>query len=226
MRIRILGLLCFGLMATLATSAKANFVTNGEFETPNIGANGVVTYGFGSTAITGWTVVAGANSPAGTGSVDLVGSSFFPSTDGVGQSIDLDGTTPPNSAGGITQLISGLTAGSTYTLSFYYANNPGANSASAMVSIDGLSTTITHSGSVATSLAGMNYTLATYTFTATASNTLSFISTDPTADLNGIVLDNVSITGPTVVPEPASCAMLGLGLLAVGAYTRARRRTA
>jgi hypothetical protein len=224
MKTRILGLISFGLMAILATDAKANFVVNGEFEVPNVGGTGFQNFGVGSTAITGWTVASGVNNP-GQGSVDLVSNSFFPSTDGVGQSVDLDGTYG-NPAGGLTQTLVGLTAGYFYTLQFFYANNPAGLSSSALVSVGSLTTGITHSGSNGNSLAGMNYTTGTYTFAATGSTQLlSFLSTDPAADLNGIVLDNVSVNF-AAIPEPASCAMLGLGLLAVGAYTRARRRTA
>jgi hypothetical protein len=224
MKTRILGLLSFGLMALLATDARANLVLNGEFQSPTVGS-GFQTFAVGSTGITSWTVVSGVANP-GSGSVDLISPTYFPSSDGVGQSVDLDGTGSSNVTGGISQSITGLITGATYTLQFFYANNPAGASSSANVSIGSLTTSITHSGSVGTSLATMNYTTGTYTFTALGTTQLlSFVSTDPSADQNGIVLDNVSINLLSV-PEPASCAMLGLGLLAAGVYTRSRRRTA
>jgi hypothetical protein len=222
MKTRILGLLAFGLMAFLATDAKANLVTNGDFSSPPL-AGGFQTFAVGSTGITGWTVASGVANP-GFGSVDLIASTYFPVP--TGQSVDLDGTGSSNVTGGLTQTLTGLVAGGTYTLQFFYANNPAGVSSSANVAIGSLTTGITHSGSVGTSLATMNYTTGSYTFIAYGtSQVLSFTSTDPANDQNGIVLSNVSVNLLSV-PEPASCAMLGLGLLAAGVYTRSRRRTA
>jgi hypothetical protein len=45
------------LISLLASSAlAANLISNGTFESPNIGGVGSVSYAAGSTAITGWTV--------------------------------------------------------------------------------------------------------------------------------------------------------------------------
>ena len=89
--------------------------------------------------------------------------------------------------------MSGLTVGSLYTLDFFYANNP-AGTSSALVTIGSLSQMITHSGST---LAAMNYTEATFVFTATNS-LLAFTSQDPGGDFTGIALDDVSIVSARV----------------------------
>jgi choice-of-anchor C domain-containing protein len=214
MKFRALGLLTFGLLATLAADAKANFVVNGGFESPAISGGATFqTYAVGSTGITGWTVIPGTNSGA-SGSVDLIGS-YFPAHSGA-QSVDLDGSSIPG-PGGLSQTITGLVQGTSYVLDFFYGNNPNGTTASATVSIGTLTTTITHSGST---FGVMNYTEGTYSFVATGTTQiLTFTSTDPSNDVNGIALDDVSIS----VPEPASCAMLGLGMLAVGAYARRRK---
>jgi hypothetical protein len=206
-----------GLLASLAIDARADFVVNGGFEMPVIG-QGFQTFPVGSTAITGWTVISGVNDP-GSGSVDLLHNALQPAYAGL-QAVDLDGTGFPG-AGGLSQDVSGLTVGSLYTLDFFYANNPFGSSSSALVTIGDLSVTITHSGST---IAAMNYSEGTYTFTADNS-LLSFSSLDPANDNNGIILDNVSIAG-AAVPEPSSCVMLGLGLLSVVGFVLGRQRTA
>jgi hypothetical protein len=223
MKTRFLALLAFSLIATFADDVAANSVTNGGFETPVIGGN-FTTFALGSTAITGWTVISGASDP-GSGSVDLL--SGFQTPHSGAQSIDLDGSPGfgASFAGGISQTLTGLTPNANYTLDFFYSNNPNGSSSSAMVTVGNLSTIITHSGS---GFGTPNYTEATFTFTASsATQVLSFSSTDSASSVNGIILDDVSVNASAAVPEPASLGMLLLGLGTVGLVAvRWRRRTA
>jgi len=155
--------------------------------------------------LTGWTIV--------SGSVDLVGSSYWPAFSGV-QSIDLDG----DNAGTISQTFA-TTPGSTYKVGFWYSNNTGTSATVGMhVSVVDSSatpltlfgTSVTHQGATNSN---MNYIDDTGTFTAdTTSSTLTFASTDSPGSDQGIALDAVSVTATGTSPEPSSLALLALVL--------------
>ena len=98
-------------------------------------------------------------------------------TDG---SVDLDGLNP----GGIEQMISGLISGDKYTLTFALSGNPDGPpiTKSVDVSIGSVSDdNFTYTLTGANSLSNMLWETETVTFTAGASNILSFASQD--ADL-------------------------------------------
>jgi len=172
-------------------------IVNGGFEQPTpLPHVWGEEFSAGSTDIPGWTVV--------SGSVDVTPTSWFDPYQGA-QSLDLDGSHP----GSIEQLFA-TTIGTTYELSFAYANNPGQlgtfdgpQTADVTVTDSGgmtlLSSTITHTGSTPTA---MNYQIFTDTFVAdTTITTLKFTSTDPSYSNNGIALDAVSVS-PAPTPTP------------------------
>lgn len=164
-------------------AAGSNLIANGSFECPSIWQqNSVVEYDAGSTAITGWTV--------SSGSVDLVGSSYWTAQDG-NQSIDLAGS----SSGALSQTVL-TTSGDKYTLSWYMAANLNCGQAikTMNVSWNGASVaTPTFDGTGHTSTS-MGWTQGSIVVTATAStSTVTFADATPDDSQCGAALDDVSL---------------------------------
>jgi choice-of-anchor C domain-containing protein len=166
----------------------AGLVANGSFE---MGTNPGISTDVSapnSTAITGWTVEAG--------SVDYIGSRWT-AGDGV-RCLDLSGT----DAGTISQMISGLTPGQHYRLSFLMAANPEVGSITARLraSIGGASQEFSFQQS-GFSTANLGWTEKSLVFTASsASHKLSFTSLNP--GWAGAALDRVAMTVSTTPPPP------------------------
>ena len=206
----------FALLAAqflTVTPSDANLILNSGFEQPTTSTDLFIPAG--DLSLVAWTVV--------SGSVDVVPNtgrwSAFEGT----QSLDLDG----QSAGTIEQFFA-TTAGTTYLLSFEYANNL-APPISATVSVLGagafplLSQDISHSSSTALD---MDWTHFVSPFTAnSAMTTLRFSSLDFPSSFAGIALDAVSVI-PFAIPEPQTYAMMlvGLGLLAFGRVAGCRKK--
>jgi choice-of-anchor C domain-containing protein len=195
------------LGATASNAAVA--IVNGSFEDGSIDPGVFTTLGAGSTAITGWLV--------GGAGVDYIGS-YWQASDGA-RSIDLSAL----GAGSLSQILSGLTIGQTYTVSFDLAGNPdsGASTKVAVVT-DGATSTSYDFLQGSHTKAAMGWETHTFSFKATGENaTLTFSSAQD--DAYGPALDNVSILSGAV-PEPATWAMMILGFGVVGASLRTRRR--
>ena len=134
-----------------------------------------------------------------------------------------------NARGALQQTINGLTAGTVYTLTFAWAadqlsGRTGATTEQLQVSL-GSETHLTGILSDASQSATAWHT-ATMSFTATGSSeVLSFLSLGTPEGLPPMaLLDNVSLTN--TVPEPATWGLMLLGVAAVGASLRMRRRAA
>ena len=203
------------LAALLAASAgpvsAAEVIVNGGFEQPTV--TGTCCTTTPTDPLPGWTVTAGdVNVVIGTfgstnGNLAFEGSQYL---DIVGQQ--------PN--GALEQDFATI-AGQTYTVSFAYSHNlfGGAPAASGLFSVDVLGGVLTHMGGTTNDLGWSTYLGQ---FVAQGSSATIAFSGAQSTDNAGLFLDAVSVTG--AVPEPATWAMLILGLGMVGGAMR--RQTA
>ncbi len=222
---------------TLGASAHATqFVTNGDFTTLTNGVGQIDN----TTTATGWSsgasynfVMADANvgSPGDYGSLKLwtAGNGGASSWDGLaahsGNFVAMDGA---YRTGPVSQMITGLTIGKTYTLSYSYAF--GQQNGFSGDTIQHLTTTLGGDYSSTTP----DYSLVTHSFsgwtdvtakikaTATSEN-LSFLAYGNLPVPPFALVSNVSLTG--AVPEPATWGLMIVGLGGLGALARRRRAT-
>lgn len=223
------------LLAVAALSATnichANLISNGGFEVPALAAG---TYQTINSTNDDTTV--GFNWEVFYGDVDVAHlpvSPFIEYTAYKGnQALDLNG----NNNGAIRQDFATI-FGQLYSLSFAYADNPNIDTgeigpSTANIEVTDLinnnsllfSDSISHSTSTNGPPASADWKLFSRTFTAASTTTrLTFTSTSGSTPSAGIILDDVKVEAVTAsVPEPATFALLGLGLIGLG-FSRRRR---
>jgi hypothetical protein len=225
------------ILFIFASPARAtqSYVINGSFETTTAGTGQL---GFNTNA-TGWTNVVnggvdGYNFLFAPGTADTTGATGVDGNlklwgPGDGSANGLPASSPDGGnyvaadgiyeTGAIQQQITGLTIGTSYTLGFYWAGAQqsgytGVNTEGWQVSFTGDPTQDTAIASNTTE-GFTGWMHQTFTFIAqSATPTLSFLAVGtPNGEPPFSLLDGVSLTQTT--PEPATNALIGLGLLGI-----------
>lgn len=186
-------LFAIGTLAICSTSAQAQLIVNGSFESASV--NPFATLSTGSTAISGWTV---------GGSIDYVGADWVASNGS--RSLDLNGLSP----GSISQTFSTI-PGQRYEVLFDMAANTGLFPPDPPVTMTlrtsaaGVSEVFSF-GTLGHSYGNMGWQTKHFGFTATdAATTLSFTSLSAATGSAGPALDNVIAA---LVPEPSTLGLL------------------
>ncbi len=220
---RILGFFLWCSVAVAATPAVANLVANGSFEMPAVPVGGTATFGAGSTAITGWTVVG-----VGADAASLVSTSFtqsgvtFQAQDGQ-QWIDLAGHLSNAQTSGVTQNIA-TTLGGLYEISFYVGSaDDNVNNfffpSTIDLSINGGPRAPFTNPIAPPNMLNWRQFVVPFVATGGSTNITFFNGGAPNNFLSA--LDNVVVE--RVVPEPATCVMIVAGLMGVAASALRRR---
>jgi hypothetical protein len=226
---KILGLIAGAAMLLGAQSAYAVTIVNGGFDSPAAG-NPFDALGTGNNAsLPGWTV--------GGNGVDHIGDLWQPQAGS--SSLDLSGSNG-NGHGSISQLVSGLTVGQEYKISFYISGNIGegqdtksldlglySDASLSLASFEDGAGYIYNTLLKNNSNADMKWALETFTFVASQSAYyLAFFDTSASANKSGAALDSISIASTAVTPIPPAILLFASALGGMGFLGYRRRKQA
>jgi choice-of-anchor C domain-containing protein len=217
-RPRSLAVLLAVALSCTATTAKANSLVNGSFETGNYSPiinTSYVIVSPGATNITGWTV--------GGAGVDWHQNSFeiqnaFDGTKMVDLNLQGGGL---SDTGTLSQSFA-TTPGASYTLTFYLAgpNTSFPDPRQVRVDIAGIDQIFSQAASNNLALVWGKETLP---FAANAATTTLMFSSVNGSGFWGPFLDNVSVD-PSAVPEPSSLVLGCLAIVSLGLFVCTRHR--
>ena len=216
--------------ALVAVSADAALLTNGSFEAGPTDNNP----GFhrGAPAPDGWSTLSGYETP------DIISAGYtqggppflvlLGAEDG-SRFLDMNGASP---IGGLFQDVSGLTPGSTATLSFYWsrwAQNSAGSLVASLIDPTTMLTLATKTDTVPfdNTVTQSSWMLDSFTALVPLSGIVrvEFTANSGSSDRGAPGLDNVKlVTSVVATPEPAHMILFGLAVAAAGLIAGNRRR--
>ncbi len=208
------------LLATLASAAPPNLITNGSFEnTSNTfvsNGQGIMSLAVGSTVIPGWTIISAPILWMSNSNV------FGPRTPSGSFFLDLTGFQDNSNFAGVRQTIATI-PGQQYKMTLDIGSNASnSNYRGPMsVSVSAGSSTTGFTFTPPTGSTGNQWGNFTFDFTATSSFTPISITGTSSTGGQYLALDNIAVV--SVVPEPSSLA-LAMGLLGLAGWRERRRR--
>jgi hypothetical protein len=214
-----------------ATTANANLVTNGSFESTTAGDSSGVPSQVTNSNLTGWSISGGGGAPydfvvmnGNSGFYNGYASSSVTYGPNPGESPDGGNYIAANAddnVGVLSQSIGGLNANATYAVTFYESEATTFGSDYTGYWTVSFGSTTKNSTSMPTTTGGSTWISDTIDFTATASTQLlSFVAGDTSGAPPFILLDGVSVSQ---VPEPATLGLAAVGIAGLAAFRRWRR---